>query len=581
MIDTELLDSILLEWSYRLKDGIPDLGDPDKLDILNTMLTEMKLPLFEDNAFKLGKATDTANFIIKYYDKWMSFISNGTPFRTITGKEFIIPIKSPFYSKFKAAAGNPKALEALFKTDAGKYGNVIPGPGSDLIRLTDVSKAPFTTKVSTTGTSDLNTEDGKEGLAAYFYALSETQLKMVEAKCKRQQVKWTKLNTSKLDPKLLKPKAVHVVEQIVTFLNEHETLTVKDNEAEILACLQAISVARRMKELCGEGMIVDRGETIFADVQKAATKITGLSGNLIDKWCPGDVYVYSQSDISAIKKIIAESESNSTIVSVGKKTIGLNSLFDTKNPKITAVSLKEAKAFAGAATSFVGMQSLTGTEINTNTTPATAEEKKMLAALIKAGTKSIKGITTYISKYEKEHAACIKKLEASIKKTTKGVSVTFTAGNAKVGAGEMDQNTKLFNLINKVIALRKMDSFFSNFDKIKSAFATRYNSTIMSNYDNPLEALTAYGVGLSGFNPTFYKIQADAKGAPGHVDIFKGRDSLDLASKDIIIVDPPTKAGYQIKYDSKMGEKLYSTKLDIRFKGALQLTITVQEFKEK
>lgn len=47
MINPELLDNILLEWSYRLKDGIPDVNDPEKVKVLNQVLAENKLPLYE------------------------------------------------------------------------------------------------------------------------------------------------------------------------------------------------------------------------------------------------------------------------------------------------------------------------------------------------------------------------------------------------------------------------------------------------------------------------------------------------------------------------------------------------------
>jgi hypothetical protein len=47
MINPELLDTILLEWSYRLKDGIPDVNDSEKVKILNEVLIEFNLPTLE------------------------------------------------------------------------------------------------------------------------------------------------------------------------------------------------------------------------------------------------------------------------------------------------------------------------------------------------------------------------------------------------------------------------------------------------------------------------------------------------------------------------------------------------------
>jgi hypothetical protein len=56
MINPELLDTILLEWSYRLKDGIPDVNDSEKINVLNEILAEMELPLFE-----AGRDTELAS----------------------------------------------------------------------------------------------------------------------------------------------------------------------------------------------------------------------------------------------------------------------------------------------------------------------------------------------------------------------------------------------------------------------------------------------------------------------------------------------------------------------------------------
>jgi len=56
MINSELLDTILLEWSYRLKDGIPDVNDSEKVKVLNQILLEYKLPLYES-----GRDTELAS----------------------------------------------------------------------------------------------------------------------------------------------------------------------------------------------------------------------------------------------------------------------------------------------------------------------------------------------------------------------------------------------------------------------------------------------------------------------------------------------------------------------------------------
>jgi hypothetical protein len=134
-------------------------------------------------------------------------------------------------------------------------------------------------------------------------------------------------------------------------------------------------------------------------------------------------------------------------------------------------------------------------------------------------------------------------------------------------------------LIKKNVGLRAMTDFFNNFDKMSRKLASK--NPVIANYENPLAALTAFGVSLSGFNPTFYKVVANDDGTMGHIDTFNGRDTLEMLNDSVEIIDSPSKAGYQILYKTKMGEKLYQTTLDVRFKSKFEFTVTVEEFKEK
>jgi hypothetical protein len=583
MINPELLDTILLEWSYRLKDGIPDVNDSEKVKVLNEVLAEHELPLYEaEKGFQMPSEIKAAYFISTYYDAWLKKIESGESFLNTAGIEFKIPKTSDFYKKFKDSKGNVKKLLTLFKTPDGKYAPVIPGPGTEKLKLPDVSKKPFTLKVSAGGIQDLNTEDGKESLAAYFYACTKNQRKMVEDKLKGVGKAWTPLKSDLVSDVLLKKKGKDVVDAMVNFLNTTTTINKTKNETEIKACLQAISAARKMEELWGPGLVVDRNDGVFNEIQDAAASITGLSIKLIDKWCPGDVYMYKKGDTSKINTIVKQAKDNDAIVSV-EKIVGLNSLFDDATQLVRAVSLKEAKAFAGAATSFMSTKDLPAGSVDVETEKPTDTDKKLLAAIIKAERekKTVSNASKYIDIYETEHKENTSKLEKSIEKAAKGVDAKITLGSERQASKELNPNKRLAALINKNIAFRKMIDFFDKFKTIRDSFAKKYDSKAIKNYDNPLEALTAYGVSLSGFNPTFYKIQATEDGGPGHLDVFKGRDTLKIQSKEIIIEDAPAKAGYKIMYDSKMGSKTYKTTLDVRFKGELQITITVEEFKSE
>jgi len=120
-----------------------------------------------------------------------------------------------------------------------------------------------------------------------------------------------------------------------------------------------------------------------------------------------------------------------------------------------------------------------------------------------------------------------------------------------------------------------MTLYLQDFENLKEA------NDVMRKYTNPMLALTAFGVSLSGFNPTFSKVIASSDGSPASVTIFKGRDSLKISSNQAYLFDTPTKAGFNFSFLTMMGEKQYKTTLDVRFAGGLSISIIVEEFHEE
>jgi hypothetical protein len=600
-------EDILLEWSYRLPKGFPtmvdgEFGIRDEVIILNQILEErglqvVSLDSFVDNGEpSINEATfdlptsGLEYFLTKYYDKWVDFIKTKKTFATADGETFSIPIDSKFANAFLAVKNDSKKLERLFK-QGNKYLDVIPA-NKKLISLTKISKDPFTAKTSATGINNLNTEDGKEGLVAYFYYQPIELLIELEKRLSGAQPsgkKWSKLsvNADVCNSKLLKSKAVDVIKSIVDFLNSNQSLNKKAHEKEIAACRNAISCAKAIKAKWGEAKIVDRNDGVFNSIQQAASEIIGLSTSLIDKWCPGDIYLYDRDAVNDVKVVVNSSKQNSSIVTVGKSK-GLNSIFDSRSPLVFAISLKEAEALAGGATSltsFKNQKQLPKGSIDIETSAATNEEKELLRqiSLAKRTSKPLKAKSGLYVRYKNLYTNLIIKLEQDVKKAVgKGVQVRLDVKSDRSSVAGQSKEEQLYFYVMKVIALRKVTGFFDNFTEIRDNFASKFKAPSFKNYRNPLEALTAYGVGLAGFNPTFYKVQAEKsqKGVipVALIDTFKGRDSLSLVGSTVMIQDSPTKAGFKILYTCTMGQKTYKTTLDIRFKGELQLTITVEEF---
>jgi hypothetical protein len=98
------LEELLLEWSYRCKDGIVDLDDPNKLSILHEIINELEL---EESMLSL-------NSIKKRPDSFIKIFYSNEPFRIGTKGEdtfvadYIVVGDETFYAKDKNEESNLK-----------------------------------------------------------------------------------------------------------------------------------------------------------------------------------------------------------------------------------------------------------------------------------------------------------------------------------------------------------------------------------------------------------------------------------------------------------------------------------------
>ena len=228
------------------------------------------------------------------------------------------------------------------------------------------------------------------------------------------------------------------------------------------------------------------------------------------------------------------------------------------------LSLKEEKALSGRAKDFLSVKKLSGMELGSETKDFTKDEFALIAGKTP--------ITAEIArKYQTQYNASKKAYTDLIKKF--GYDNNFATSKFK----DPDPNAVIRNIIIKSAIYRLMTRYFTSFDKLKLI------NDVMKNYKDPFLALTAYGVSLSGFNPTFYKVIASESGDYGHIVTFKGRDSLKAESDSVTTIDTPTKAGIYISFITIMGDTKYQTKLDIRESksGAnISIAIIVDKFHE-
>ena len=97
-----VIDKILLEWSYKCHDGIVDLNDPKKLIILQEMINELELE----------EAMLSLNSIKKRPDQFTTIFYNEDPFRIRDQgeaqftAEYIVVGDETFYAKNKDEKSN-------------------------------------------------------------------------------------------------------------------------------------------------------------------------------------------------------------------------------------------------------------------------------------------------------------------------------------------------------------------------------------------------------------------------------------------------------------------------------------------
>jgi len=198
----------------------------------------------------------------------------------------------------------------------------------------------------------------KEGLVMFFATRPVKELdlaieKIIEKKDTQLNFDTSVIRTEKYDGN---PVAADKTIQAIEYLN---TQTITDASVKKMF-LNGLSSGRYLSQEIGGGSgidvnLIDRGDKTFGEIKKhAITLLKGIGVNIStgesDKWCPADIFIYgSNTNADTIKK-------SATTLNIDEKS--LNSLFSEEfdmpsGDKILGVSLKEEKAQAGKATSFL------------------------------------------------------------------------------------------------------------------------------------------------------------------------------------------------------------------------------------
>jgi len=459
------------------------------------------------------------------------------------------------------AGADVAKLSVLFKKGA-KLIPVIPATNGNTYIISQLSKNTFTAKITKGGLQGTETPEMKEGLVCFFFLVGSGNLQSIEDKLNSRADTKLDLPVQLINTQYFGHKSDKLVRSAISYLNENQIIDKK----EIGLYLNAISAAKACFTF--NKNVVDRGK-LFESIRKVASSITNVDP---DKWCPADIYLYDEASIPDIVSIFEQSLKTKNIISISEKgeiiQVGLNHLFEGETPIIQAVSLKEEEALSGRATAFLQIKNLKGEQLASKEFELTPEERQILKTY---KDRTISNADAGIRFYQDQYAA----EKAAFKTSLLSYGVTTSEAVPTKAQKIKSKEQQLGNLVSKTVCYRFMSSYLEDFHNLKQA------NEIMVKYDNPMLALTAFGVGLSGFNPTFNKAVGFSDGQIASITQFKGRDTLEVSSDEALISDSIAKAGFTFSFLTKMGEKRYKTTLDIRFAGGLSVSIIVDEFHEE
>lgn len=600
MISDEKLDEILLEWSYRLEDGTPNMKDPNKVLVLNEVLRDMGYAQYKEQISETLIPEVTFNEL-----------GNKT-----SAQEGMVCL---FYD---AICTDPKIIDAYssikpINKKSDKLESELKELKTNVAKIVKVLKSVKPGNRYGTGASNVNVP------------------KMI----------------SYIEEVLLEPYKLVGNDNFRLVNNQFSAANTIYKESKIPSQVKKPGLVNR-------GDIFEKIRKHAVDLAKSVHGIADFA--YPDNWCPGDIYLMNESDGTAAasaKSININGRGNDK--SLNSYFHGS----DNKGGKIVAVSLKMEEARAGKATTFLknvvvkntdklhihGKTDLTElankfivarrrikkyyadssfvtqipTKINTSIADILLAADKLN---IKANAPFAKELSTLFPKQkstyikaraEKGNKIPAKKIEDEFdikedkifiltkyqpiiyKELQKVVDDVYTKLNSKdklpeykqkfveshdkflayiesLGIKGVNSNIKevlkdisdmarenQVNVLNKKagaydLASELIDTWVFENKQITEPFKS------LAGIENPFIALTLFAIAQHGLNPDFYKVIGDDRNSIGSCTEFKANAVVDAktSTEDMEIVDSPNKAGFQLRYMLTLNGHKYRTTLE-------------------
>ena len=529
-------DKFFTKFSYKFDKGYPDMDDPKDVLLLETLIERLIVMEFEDSENLPEDLLDLKARINALADYEVEAIQTN---KTSAG----VPKGTWIYLKDVGSKG--RDIRRDLTIDLKDKGALPPGE----VKNTDLIGAPswLETKngevfvVKGAGSAFSTTTDIKEGLVIVFF-------NALKGGWNSSQEPFSPGNYFQLLNGVLDSSGLYEGLDSKSIKETQKKFTVfsQESASTSLAALAALndpfSSARRLHNDYGQYKLIRDGA--FNSIRSAARNATGIDA---DKWNPGDIYIQTKSDYTATKE-------ETDAMPWGK----LNELFEGQwgetGADFVAVSLKQQKAQGGKAKGFLK-------NLNPDLLPADGDNKPL---------PPIYGL----SKDEMQNGYDFDTALDSYKSTVVNKLGNQEFIDFKIGKNPPTIQQKKFKL-----------AAYKALDYLITWFKDKAGET------NPVTALVkmaAYGMSISGVNPTYFKLIGKTDGSTADIpEKFPAGATAKLTpGTKIKIYDGDNNGALIIdmNVDIMVGDdkvSQYDLKISARSNGGDQNTIEISKAKKK